>query len=525
MSTAPRSVLVVAGLWIVTCAAPSVDWLDGGNLIASAWDLGLAHPPGEAPWLVAVRVLMGLPLGDLAFRGTLLSILSAVALGGAVLAASRQVDAQAGGHFAVVFALLGHGAMLQFTRAEVYAPVAALVMWASVFVRQGVRGAALGGLLIGLAGGVHPLLAAATLPGFLLPALRGARLRERAAAFVVAAVVGLAWIPYLPLRATAAPERAWGVPVDVGRLVDVLTARGFATNFGEGDTGLLENLQVIASLSIEALVPALVIAAWISARGRAAGRLLAPTLWSLAVLTTVASQNKVFATNPDASGYLLLAFLPWAVEGGVALERGDLWPLGGWLRRLCLGGALVLAAMALPGQRRASHDGAVRWVPALLAGVPSGAFVMLSGNDEAFLSAWARRVEGRRPDVRALPRVLLGHEHVWRRVGPTLEAAGLPWVPALRDDPTSVFDAAGVPLLVQPREAESRGWTEGAKTRHGLLWSSADIGVPRTADERTARTLRRLHETTPPDVQAILVVAWAMSLDPQAIHLGPRAPR
>ena len=53
--------------------APSVYTLDGFELTAGAAVLGIVHPPGYPLYLLIVRGMMWLPIGDLAYRANLFS--------------------------------------------------------------------------------------------------------------------------------------------------------------------------------------------------------------------------------------------------------------------------------------------------------------------------------------------------------------------------------------------------------------------------------------------------------------------
>lgn len=545
-----RAALLAVWLWLMVVAVPSVDWLDSGHLVAAAWDLGVAHPPGETPWIVAAHLFQQLPLGDLASRTTLLSALSMIGLGVALRGLARHWAPGTDGWSAITFGLLSAGAVLQGGRPEVYAPVAALLVgsWCCVQVARGPRGVALGGLLAGQAAILHPLLAAAVAPALLLALLAagGQRRMRSALVFGAASVVAIGWLPFLPLRALDDPTRAWGVPTTLGSMRDVFFARGFAQNFGGGAVDWAGNTRIVLSLAAEAWLPIFGLAAIlgrrrgpgsvgyqaspegaarphegepVAAEGSDTGH--APWwsqpaiilgLWTAGVGATILSQNKVFITNPDVSGYLLVAFAPWsALAAGPLESTARAWPRP-MHRRLVLAGLTLLLLFGLPAQRRWEHVGAGRWIAALLREPPPGAVVMLSGNDEAFLSIWARRIEGRRPDLLVLPRVLLGHPHEEARTRRPLLERGVPWTPQLRDDPVPLFVAAGEPLWVQRREPEA-GHPSSIRPE-ALLWTTAPGFATEGARARATAEIAGLLAPAPADVEATLVAALQVALDP-----------
>src|SRR5687768_1674643 len=65
------------GIYLLT-AAPSVSWRNGGadgaELAAAAYVWGVAHPPGYPLYLTVVRLAQLVPVGDLAYRATLVSV-------------------------------------------------------------------------------------------------------------------------------------------------------------------------------------------------------------------------------------------------------------------------------------------------------------------------------------------------------------------------------------------------------------------------------------------------------------------
>ena len=71
------------GLYLATLA-PTLTWgwnglgVDGGELLAAAYTLGIPHPPGYPIYTLLLKVFATIvPVGDFAFRGNLLSALLA----------------------------------------------------------------------------------------------------------------------------------------------------------------------------------------------------------------------------------------------------------------------------------------------------------------------------------------------------------------------------------------------------------------------------------------------------------------
>jgi hypothetical protein len=391
--------------WAVFGAVPSVDWLDSGNLVASAWVMGVAHPPGEPAYLAMAKLAQLVPIGDLAFRVTLLSaacialtVLPLAAIGRAVAGDAEQSL----GLGLIAGLLLALGSMTQAVRAEVYGPTALVLAGAlaAALTWRGARASAGVGLLVGLGAAIHPLLCAAAVPALLTARLSTGEIRvgRDLVAGVGAGLTGFAAYAWLPLRARAVPGRAWGIPDSPDRFLDVLLARTFNRNFGSEEAGaFLENLQIVAGLQSRAGLPVLVIcgvlAVAAAGRDRRALWLTAVAgLWVVGNAWTILPQNKVFPTNPDLLGYLFIGVL-----GAVPVGIAGVGRIGA---RAGLFVALLAALLALDGARAARPNswGARSFAVAQAAGVPPGSVLIPSGNSSAFTWAYLDAVERQRVD-------------------------------------------------------------------------------------------------------------------------------
>lgn len=486
MTPPDRTLALVAAVFalLVIGAAPSVDWLDAGSLLSSAWVLGVAHPPGEPGWLAPARLAMLLPFGDLAFR---VNLLSALCLAGCAVPLLLLVRGLVGAEeprtevFAVVIGLLGYGARMQGNRAEVYGLVALLLLGslAAAVARPGPRSSGAMGFLLGLAATVHPLLAAAATPALLLArGLRGRVGVTDASHAVGWGLVGFAAYAWLPVRARVSPADAWGVPADLPRFVDVLLGRNFARNFG--DSAFVDNLGVVLgahALAGLAIVAILAGCAWllrgeVSAPARALA--WAVPVWLIGNALTILPQNKVFGTNPDLLGYLLVGALgavPLGALGLAALRRVDGSPLERLGPVLVVIAWVFLAFVVVDGlsASRRGNDLARQFATAQAAELPPGAVLVVSGNDTAFTWQYLQQVERRRSDVLVVPRVLLGHHHQRLRLERRLSDVGIPWTPQLRDRPVPLLRAGTRPAFVELREPE----LPDQLSAHGLVVSVA----------------------------------------------------
>ena len=512
--------------WMVWGAAPSVFWEDSGNLVASAWLLGVPHPPGEPGWLIPARLLMWLPVGDLAFRGNLLSAICVTATAIPLWWLLKACVSRPGiwaGLFVTAAGLVGHGARLQAVRAEVYGLTILLLLLAlaGAVSLQGRRASAVAAAALGLAATVHPLLAIAATPG--VAVARWVRSPVRAADVGIAAVVGIApagMYALLLVRAHRIPWRSWGVPDGGSSLFDVLLARNFAQNFG-GEADVLGNLAILFGQYRQAgvLLLLLLILPALWKRTPAMTALLAATpIWIVGNLATQATQNKVYADNPDLTGYLVpgwLILVPLAAAGLHAAFSDD-FP-GAVRRPLRLAAAgLALLLVGLQTLDGASADRREDHLPARLAttmshGLAPGAVLMTSGNNSAFVWAYLDGIERRRTDLLLLHRVLLGHPHEHLRVqrAGRLEASGVAWVPGLRDRPLRhVGDTA--PFFLEAREVDLPDAV--GLHRHGLVVSSVPPS-PATTFAAAATLAEFAARPTLSDPTAALLAAQYREID------------
>jgi len=215
---------VALGLYGVTLA-PGLTWqhqgADGGELVAAAYTLGVAHPPGYPTYLLLGKAFSLLPWGNVAFR---LNLMSAVFASGTVLLgywsflklakpASWALSLAAGAVAALGLAttrLLWSQALI----AEVYTLhllfIAAIALCLLQWRRSGRRWLWLAALLTGLGLGNH-LSLLLMLPPALIWLLRGPGISRRTAlGAALGLALGLSIYLYLPWRAAQDPPINWG---------------------------------------------------------------------------------------------------------------------------------------------------------------------------------------------------------------------------------------------------------------------------------------------------------------------------
>ena len=445
---AELTVFAVATTFYILFAAPGVGWMDSGELTAAAWNLGGAHPPGHPAHSLLGKLATLLPFGEVAFR---LNLLSAAAMGAAlagVVALARRLvperdAALAASAVGVLLAALSPAAMINATRAEVYAPAAALIVWSLVaalaFLRppadqrpdrralpprtvpSGDRHQITGGDPVGLllaafgfalAAAFHPVLAAsAALPVAVALALRARRRLLRLAPLALGlGLVALLSYAYLPARALAAspPLLIFGDPSTASGFFDLVTGAVYQSNFS--GSGALERfagawMLIGAGTGLGLLLGGLV------GLGLGAATRLRGAAVCLAVAVCLALGAGLQDTlNPDLPGYLLPALLVLAAglaplaAAALRLLPGEMAAPGARSRPVAIAALLaplVAAGFLAGGGEPVDRDDAPArlWAATVGAMPPGPGVYFASGDHTLFAAQYERLVAGGRPDL------------------------------------------------------------------------------------------------------------------------------
>ncbi|MCA9575619.1 MAG: DUF2723 domain-containing protein [Polyangiales bacterium] len=496
--------------WVATLAAGTVPlavfvgtssgvahWLDTGEFVGVASDLGISHPPGHPLAGIALGLARLLPFGPLAYRVAL-----TCALCGALAAASMQRAAR---HVldtlglqrttsdllalaAALYTSLTYAWWFQCVRPEVYALEAALsavILERAVFVesRFPLRDTAalrVGAVALGLALANHHFLALLLLPA-MAPSLarvyadRGPRPLLHAAGLTFG---GLLVYVYLPLRAARRPLLALGDPTSLGRFYWVVSAETFQGNQGDGVPLPLGErfadvvLQLLMDLHPVGLCAAM-LGLYVLLRYDKTRRLGV----LLALVTFVFVSGRAWLgfvrSNPDALGYLLPAFMALGIlaSAGVGVVVGVLeqrFPRPAVvLCALLAAGSLVQIARHAEDASLARYVVADRFDDALVRELPTGAVVLLYAPQTVFRVLGSTGEERLRPDVTFVPMPLLHY--------PGLPARILEEAPELRP----VF--AGIELTGDLREPDLQ-----SLAAERPLFVELDVRLPRGLYETLA---------------------------------------
>jgi hypothetical protein len=242
----PLALFLVAFSAYFLTLAPTITWrndgADGGDLIAAAHTLGIAHPPGYPVYVLLGKLFTLLPIGDVAYRVNLMSAFFAAATIPLVylitLGLCRSLS-KGGGTPARVPWIAASAAALSFafsptfwsqaTIAEVYtlnAFFVALLFYLLLKWRANRQRTAasngnslacllLAALIYGLSLGNHPSMIMLG-PAVLFLILEGKRYNRTYLKRLLAAglcfLLGLSIYLFLPIRATQHPPVNWGAP-------------------------------------------------------------------------------------------------------------------------------------------------------------------------------------------------------------------------------------------------------------------------------------------------------------------------
>lgn len=461
--------LLLLGAVLVLTTAPTLTWMDTGELTTAVLTLGIGHPPGEPVYIQLGHLALLLPTGSAPLRLGLFSALctlTCLLLLSSLLHTLWSLLPPRGAPGPLpAWTMLGLGGILlalptwlQGVRVELYALQLLLALAA---VREGlvlekqrhlphpvglVPPLLRLAFLLGLSLCVHPLLGVLLIPGLLVligwPGVRALGLA------VAAGLLGLAPLLLLPLRAQAPAGFRWGNPATWSAFLEHITARSYARSFVHTTSSQLwENLTQHALLLETGLTWALLLAALTGLHGlRTRPRVLLSLVLLIGMNPLGTLLQSLFdPDNPDALGYLALASAVLGLLAVLGLARLNAWLFGVLTSHPGVSAALIRRALTvlavglclLPGLRacsladhshRVQHD---RYVQHLLTTLPPGA-VLLTGADATTLSAWYGQViTGSRPDVWIIPAYLpLGSTPLTPHNGDLLEGLSRPGVSA-----------------------------------------------------------------------------------------------
>lgn len=453
--------------------APGVTWAndgaDSGDLITAAATLGIAHPTGYPTYLLLARAFQLIPLGDIAWRTTMLSavagVLAAWLAGRAVYDIVGTDDWAAHAGVASATLLFGCSPLLwsQSVIAEVYsvnAVFVVLALWLAlrVLVRTAPqsawqqRGSA---LLLGLGMGVHSTTVLMVAMWYIACAIADVRsgrrwlLVERA----LWCATGLLVYMYLPVRAAAHPPINWGAPRDLAGIWWVVSGALYRPlmfgvpidEIGVRSLLMAQRLYQQVGLVGGALSILGLLHSWRS-------RISVFSWFSLSAVLLYLLVAASYRTT-DAYVYLIPGVAIAAIWAGcglvVVLRWFQRWPAAPTLALFVLLGWFAWrAASTLPAVDASADRRAIVFATQVLKTAPPHALIVTSSDLDAFPLWYYHYALKTRPDLVVLVDPLL--EFAWyrdnlRALYPALVLAEAPAADASWAD-TLVRDNPGLPL-------------------------------------------------------------------------------
>jgi hypothetical protein len=405
--------------------APTVGAGDSGELVLAADSLGIAHPPGYPLWVLLARLMASVPIGDLAWRVNALSaLLSAAAVGLFHLLATRVALPRFSAALATaLFAactIVWHSAV----EAEVY-PLATLffvlLSLLALHARSGESASPKPEALYFFAAGLSLLVHQSLLfPAAALGAWVWAREPRmgRLVRHAAWAVLGFSVLLVIPVRAGSAPPFSWGHEAGLSTALDQLLRRNYGPlqqNPLRVDLLASDLAGMAARVAAAVGIPGALLAAAGLLRLRQADRGLRVVFTS--ALTVPAALALIIAFTPDAEHFAQVEPFLAPVAAALCLAaglgadfllrlgraaRGPGWrPIGIASLAACV---LGTAAWHYRDCDRSGFRLAERYGRDLLRDLPAGSTLVLDGDNETFLTAYAARHGHFRNDVELVHR-------------------------------------------------------------------------------------------------------------------------
>ena len=440
--------------------APTVTFVDSGELIVAARSLGVAHPPGFPLYVLLANAATRLPIGNVAKRVNLASALFG-ALAAAVLVllvteillisrlqsrgrrapqerdkrrAKRSTPVSGDGEpvdassWVILMPALVAGLLLAFSRTlwsystitEVYSlnmlligvVFLLLLRWRrrALELRES-RGDGLlysAALIFGLALGVHHVTVGLTLPALaaVVYSTEGFKFfkSRRLVYAALSATAGLCVYAYLPIAASDSPLMNWGDPRTLERFWWHVTGRQYQIFFSPSLDTMMNQFGVFLRLAGREFSP------WWLPAGlilTVAGLTFAfrqdrSAFWFLALIVVA---NVPYALNyeiaEDKDAYYLPTFMAMAIAAGLGAH---------WLiravssrRRLAYAGLLIVPLIALlssfPYNNRARYFIAGDYVDNILSTVESRGMLLTIDWQVYSPMLYTLEIEKRRPDI------------------------------------------------------------------------------------------------------------------------------
>ncbi|MCX6582612.1 MAG: DUF2723 domain-containing protein [Candidatus Aminicenantes bacterium] len=416
-----KEVLFCCGIFFITLAvyistlAPSVYFGHSGELTAAAYNLGIAHPPGYPLYLLLGKLFMLLvPFGDMAMRMNLLSAVFAALTTVLVYLIGRALN-----HHRLTATLTALIAAFSFTFwsqavvAEVYTLAAlffcTLILFTLLWLKDRQEHWL---LLLALTAGfamTHHVIIAVFLPVFLIFILlnKPGLLKDWK---LIARSIPLFLLPlllylYLPIRSAANPLNDWGNPETFSRMINHVTGKQFDGLFlKQGAAGVMFQWHIFVDALLKQFPFILLILAVI---GVIAGlkREKKIVFFFLALpVVGICYSLAYFITNVEPQ--FIYIFLCLALIMGMSLDGLYRWMRKGKKNRFpwVVAGILTIIALLPLAVNRTKCDQSGNYLARnygrnMISTLEKDSALIIDGENELFIAAYLKIVEGLRPDV------------------------------------------------------------------------------------------------------------------------------
>jgi len=413
----PLAVALIAGILYVSTLAPGVGAGDSGQLTLAARDLGIPHPPGYPLWTMLARLFVLVPIGDVPFRVNLLSaVLAAVSAGLFHVLATRLGLRALPALLATVCFAGSVTVWRSAVEAEVYSLGIAFFLgmtWLALEARSRRGRSARFDALTFFAAGMAPLvhqslvLPAAFYAIWILDRDLSARRVARAACFGLA---GLSVLLVVAVRSASGPGFSFGgMEPGLWGALDGLLRESYGT-LRQGPLAFDRLIHQVGGLASGTAASVGIAAALVAVAGALLPGREGPglRLVALASLTIPAALVLLIGFDPDSEHFAQVAPFLAPVIASMSLLAGA--GIGALTRRVptaarvpALGAVMTCVfATFLAHAGMCDRSGfrlADRYARDLLAALPAGATLVLDGDNETFVTAYATRLRGLRPDV------------------------------------------------------------------------------------------------------------------------------
>ncbi len=424
-------VFILSFLLYLFSLAPGVTFEDSGELIASAYVLGNAHPPGYPLFSLIGHIFSSFPSGNVAWNLNLMSaFFSSLALAGFFILFSSVLKSFLIPFLSVLLFAVSRTLWTHSTITEVYALNLFLFVLANLLVFRYIKNPNLSvrnlwavAFIVGIATSNHQTILLAV-PGLGIALLVSSRFKGLKWGGILGTVpfflLGFLVYLYLPIRAVASPPMNWGSPGSLSSFLDVLLRRQYGGVWFDGFGFLLGLKQILIVNPVYELFG---IRDLHEGGSRLVHIVLWPVAWGLVIYAFLKDKNREFKftalshaffftvfiiflsnTPKDKEFTLKVFFLPFWAFYFFYLMQG-LWDLVSKVRFRAFPIVLSIIFILTVAFFNSLHCNnrryfyCIDYVKNVFQSAPQASLIVTKKDNETFNLWYAQMVEKQRPDV------------------------------------------------------------------------------------------------------------------------------